>query len=98
MRKSLVFLLSIFVCAVVSVTAGAQSERNAQSGTVISEPTANTESIGSTPTALSAADIIGQISAARRLLSSRQTSSSDLVTVAAFDPNTSQTSMFSLLK
>lgn len=98
MRKSLVFLLSIFVCALVSVTVGAQSERNAQSDAVISEPAANTESIGSTPTALSAADIVGQISAARRLLSSRQNSSSDLVTVAAFDPNTSQTSMFSLLK
>lgn len=98
MIKSLVFLLTIFVCALAPVAAAGQPEQNAQSGTVILQPPSNTESIGSTPTALSAADIVGQISAARRLLSSRQTSSDDLVTVAALDPETSQTSMFSLLK
>lgn len=87
MRKSLIFLLSIFVCAPAAVAASAQS-------------TSNTESVDSSRTVLSASDIAGQISEARRILSSRQTSvgSGDLVTVAALDKETSQTSMFSLPK
>src|SRR5258706_8518157 len=87
MKKSLVFLLSIFVCALAAVAASAQ-------------PSSNTESVDSGTTVLSASDIARQISEARRLLSSRQTSvgSGDLVTVAAFDSETSQTSTFSLPK
>ncbi|MDX6290153.1 MAG: hypothetical protein QOH42_1952, partial [Blastocatellia bacterium] len=86
MRKSLIFLLSIFVCALAAVAASAQS-------------TSNTESVDSR-TVLSASDIAGQISEARLMLGSRQASvgSGDMVTVAAFDKETSQTSMFSLPK
>jgi hypothetical protein len=100
MRKSLVFLLSIFVCALAFVATAAQSELNTQSNTSISQPSSNTVSVDSSPTVLSAPDIVGQISEARRLLSSRETfgASGDLVTVAAFDLQTSQTSTFSLSK
>src|SRR5258706_9070913 len=101
MRKSFIFLLTIFVCALGPTGASAQSEPNTASNTVVSQPSLNTGDAlaGSNATALSAPDIVSQISEARRLLSSRQTSASrDLVTVAAFDTETSQTSMFSLPK
>src|SRR6266404_5294575 len=96
MRKSFIFLLTIFVCAVGSVTTSAQTELNSSS-IVISQASSNTGQ-PSELTALSAPNIVSQISEARRLLSSRQTSGRDLVTVAAFDPETSQTSLFSLAK
>src|SRR5258706_16081102 len=94
MRKSFIFLLTIFVCAVGSVTTSAQTD---SSSIVISQASSNTGQ-PSELTALSAPNIVSQISEARRLLSSRQTSGRDLVTVAAFDPETSQTSLFSLAK
>jgi hypothetical protein len=96
MRKSFIFLLTIFVCAVGSVTTSSQTELNSSS-IVISQASSNTGQ-PSELTALSAPNIVSQISEARRLLSSRQTSARDLVTVAAFDPETSQTSLFSLAK
>jgi len=96
MRKSIIFLLTIFVCAVGSVTTSAQTELNSSS-IVISQASSNTGQ-PSELTALSAPNIVSQISEARRLLSSRQTSGRDLVTVAAFDPETSRTSLFSLAK
>src|SRR5712671_3328202 len=96
MRKSFIFLLTIFVCAVGSVTTSAQTELNSSS-IVISQASSNTGQ-PSELTALFAPNIVSQISEARRLLSSRQTSGRDLVTVAAFDPETSQTSLFSLAK
>jgi hypothetical protein len=96
MRKSFIFLLTIFVCALGSVAASAQSELNSSSSIVVSQPSANADS--SEIKSLSASNIANQISEARRLLSLRQTSASDVVTVAAFDPQTSQTSTFSLPK
>src|SRR5258708_3368433 len=101
MRKSFIFLLTLFVCALGATGASAQSEPNTTSNTLVSQLFLNTgeASESSNTTALSASDIVMQISEARRLLSSRQTSASrDLVTVAAFDTETSQTSMFSLPK
>jgi hypothetical protein len=91
MRKSFIFLLMIFVCAIGSAATSAQSELNAQSNNIV--PASNVS-------VLSASDLVSQISEARRLLSSRQTSGSsrDLVTVAAFDTETSQTRTFSLPK
>ena len=97
MRKGLIFLLTIFVCLVGSVATSAQSELNSPSSIVISNPSSNTAQ-ASERSALSASDLVSQISEARRLLSSRQTSAHDLVTVAAFDPETSQTGVFSLPK
>lgn len=96
MRKSFIFLLTIFVCALGSVAASAQSELNSSSSIVVSQPSSNTDI--SETTSLSASNIASQISEARRLLSLRQTSASDVVTVAAFDAETSQTRMFSLPK
>ncbi len=96
MRKSFIFLLTIFVCAVGPVAKSAQTELNSSS-IVISQAPSNSGQ-PSELTALSAPNIVSQISEARRLLSSRQTSGCDLVTVAAFDPETSQTSLFSLAK
>src|ERR1700681_789519 len=91
MRKSFIFLLTIFVCALGSAATSAQSGLNAQSNNIA--PASNVS-------VLSASDLVSEISEARRLLSSRQTSggSRDLVTVAAFDSETSQTSTFSLPK
>jgi hypothetical protein len=101
MRRSFISLLTIFVCALGSAAALAQSERNTQSPTAAS-PSSNTGKAleSSNNTFLSAEDIVRQIGEARRLLSSRQASdaSRDLVTVAAFDAETSQTSMFSVPK
>src|SRR5258707_10647719 len=96
MRKSFIFLLTIFVCAVGPVAKSAQTELNSSS-IVISQAPSNSGQ-PSELTALSAPNIVSQISEARRLLSSRLTSGRDLVTVAAFDPETSQTSLFSLAK
>ena len=89
MRKSLVFLLTIFVCALGSATASAQSSS-----------TTGEASEGSNTNLLSASDLVGQISDARRLLSSRPTSgpAPDRVTLAAFDSETSQTIIVSLPK
>src|SRR5258708_22641557 len=94
MRKSFIFLLTIFVCAVGPVATSAQTELNSSS-IVISQSPSNSGQ-PSELTALSAPNIVSQISEARRLLSSRQTDGRDLVTVAPFYPYTSQTSMFSL--
>jgi hypothetical protein len=103
MRKSFIILLAIFVCALGSTAASAQPEPNRQTNQSVSSPSlflaqAINESDGSDT--LSASAIAGQISEARRLLSSRQTSgmARDLVTLAAFDPETSQKIIFSLPK
>jgi hypothetical protein len=100
MRKSLVFLLSIFVCALASAATAAQSEVNTQTNTAYLQPASNTLSVDSSPAVLSASEIIGQISEARRLLSSRQTASEsgEVVRIAALDRETSQISMLSLSK
>ena len=103
MRKSFIFLLTIFVCGLGSISASAQSESNSQTPNVVSgpsSPAASKASEASVATGLPASDISRRINEARRLLSSRQTSgiSRDLVTVAAFDPATSQISIFSLPK
>lgn len=90
MRKSL-FLLAIFVCLLGSASAQSVMNNDANDG-VQSE-----RSIAIAP---SASEISGRISEARRLLSSRPTSAmaSETVTLAAFDPEISQTRIFSLLK
>src|SRR5258707_4489183 len=103
MRKSFIFLLAIFVCALGSTAAPAQSESNSQTPNAVSaqsSPAASEPSEASVATALPSTDISSRISEARRLLSSRQTSgtSRDLVNVAAFDTATSQISIFSLPK
>lgn len=84
MRKSLVFLLTIFVCALGSATTSAQS--SSTTGEAKAAEVSNTN-------LLSASDLVGQISQARRLLSSRPTSGlePDRVTLAAFDSETLQT-------
>src|SRR5438128_681688 len=99
MKKSFIFLLAVFVCAIGSPVAFAQSsQENAVSAP--SSPAAKGASLSSVANALSSADIFRQITEARRLLSSRQTSvaSRDLVTVAALDTDTSEINMFSLPK
>jgi hypothetical protein len=90
MRKSSIFLLTIFVCALGSTATCAQAELNAQPNNIVPASSVS----------LFASGLVSQISEARRLLSSRQTSgaSRDLVTVAAFDTETYQTSTFSLPK
>jgi len=103
MKKSFIFLLAIFVCALGSAAAPAQSESNSQTPNAVSAPSspaATEPSEASVATALPSTDISSRISEARRLLSSRQTAgtSRDLVTVAAFDTATSQISIFSLPK
>src|SRR5467141_2830110 len=103
MRKSFIFLLAIFVCALGSTAAPAQSESNSQTPNAASapaSPAASEPSEASVATALPSTDISSRISEARRLLSSRQTAgtSRDLVTVAAFDTATSQIHIFSLPK
>jgi hypothetical protein len=97
MRKSLIFLLTIFVCVLVATATSAQSDTT--SNIAVSQPSSNTGEASEIPP-LSASNIVSQISEARRLMSLRQTSgaSGGLVTVAAFDPQTSQTSTFSLPK
>src|SRR5260370_1200362 len=103
MRKSFIFLLAIFVCALGSTAASAQSESNSQTpnaASAPSSPAAPEASEASVATALPSSDISSRISEARRLLSSRQTSGAtrDLVTVAAFDTETSEIGIFSLPK
>ncbi len=85
---------------VLGSAAAAAPEQSTSSNNIVSQSSSNTvESVaGSNTSVLSTSDIVRQISEARRLLSSRQTSGRDLVTVAALDPQTSQTSMFSLPK
>jgi len=88
MRKGLISLLTIFVCALGAATTSAQSS----STTAEASEDSNTN-------LLSASDLVGQFSEARSLLSSRQTSGiPDRVTLAAFDPETSQTIIVSLPK
>src|SRR5260370_40824522 len=91
MRKSFIFLLAIFVCALGSTAASAQPT---------SSPAAPEASESTVASALPSSDISSRISEARRLLSSRQTSGAtrDLVTVAAFDTETSEMGIFSLPK
>ena len=100
MRKSFIFLLVIFVCALGSTAAAAQPERNSQTNQSVSGASLFSTQTVNASDALSASAIAGQISEARRLLSSRQApgTARDLVTLAAFDPETSQTTTFSLPK
>src|SRR5258708_38535160 len=103
MRKSFIFLLAIFVCALGSTAGSAQSEPNSQTNQSVSSPSLFLAQAVNAPDGsdtLSASAIAGQISEARHLLSSRQTSgvARDLVTLAAFDPETSQKIIFSLPK
>ncbi len=100
MRKSLVFLLSIFVCALASVATAAPLELDTQSNAVIPRLSSYTQSVDPSPVILSASDIATQIGEARRVLSSRQTSgaSGEQVTIAALDRATSQISIVSLSK
>jgi len=101
MRKSFIFLLTIFVCALGSTAASARSDQKSRTTTASpSSPASSKASEAAVATGLPSSDISSWISEARRLLSSRQTSgtSRDLVTLAAFDPATSQISIFSLAK
>ena len=95
MRKSLIFLFAIFVCALGSIQTAAQTEFNVQP-----QATVSASSSVSTAEAGKSADIFSQIREARRLLSSRSTSvtSGDLVTLAALNPETSEISLFSVAK
>src|SRR6266851_3454249 len=103
MRKSFIILLAIFVCALGSTATFAQSEPNSQTNQSVSSPPLFLAQAVNAPDGsdtFSASAIAGQISEARRLLSSWQESgvARDLVTLAAFDPETSQTTIFSLPK
>src|SRR5882672_6907771 len=103
MRKSFIILLAIFVCALGSTAASAQPEPNRQTNQTVSGPSLFLAQAINPPDGsdtLSASAIAGQISEARRLLSSRQASgmARDLVALAAFDPETSETTIFSLPK
>src|SRR3979411_2648285 len=103
MRKSLISLLAIFVCALGSTAASAQPEPNSQINQLVSGPSLFLAQAVNAPDGsitLSASAIAGQISEARRVLGSRPTSRMvrDLVTLAALDPETSQTTIFSLPK
>src|SRR5438552_7391398 len=102
MRKSFIFLLAIFVCAIGSTVSSAQSSQETSTNAVSapSSPAAVGASLSSVANSLISSDIFSQITEARRLLSSRQTSvaSRDLVTVAALDTDTSEINMFSLPK
>ena len=103
MRKNFIFLLAIFVCALGFPVAFAQSDANTQTNndvSVASSPKADNASEGTIAAALSASDIVRQIGEARRSLSTRQASvvSHDQVALAAFDPATSQTRIFSFPK
>ena len=102
MRKSFIFLLAIFVCAIGSTVSSAQSSQETSTTAVSapSSPAAVGASLSSVANALSSSDIFSQITEARRLLSSRQTSvaARDLVTVAALDKETSEINIFSLPK
>jgi hypothetical protein len=95
MRKSLIFLCAIFVCALGSIQTAAQTELNVQP-----QATVSASSSVSTAEAGKSADIFSQIREARRLLSSRSRSvtSGDLVTLAALNPETSEISLFSVTK
>ncbi|MDX6558553.1 MAG: hypothetical protein QOF72_1602 [Blastocatellia bacterium] len=87
------------MCALGSTLASAQSDPNTQTNNVL--PAAFSTKVGIPSNETSAAlDIVRQISEARRLLSARQTSgvSHDQVSLAAFDPATSQTRVFSFAK
>jgi hypothetical protein len=90
MRKSL-FLFAIFVCLLGSGSAQSEMNNDANDGM---------SSAGSLAIGPSISDISGRISEARRLLSSRTTSvaAPDVVTLAAFDPETLQTKILSLPK
>src|SRR6267143_5390638 len=90
MRKSL-FLLAIFVCLLGSASAQSEINNDANDGMSLE---------GSLAIGPSTSDISGRISEARRLLSSRTTSAAaaDVVTLAAFDPETLKTRIFSLPK
>ncbi len=102
MRKRFIFLLTIFVCALGSSVVSAQSSEDTSTNawSAPSSPAAVGASLSSVANALSSSDIFRQITEARRLLSSRQTSvaARDLVTVAALDTDTSEIDMFSLPK
>jgi hypothetical protein len=91
MRKSFIFLFAIFVCALGS--AAAQPELDSQTNSAA--PSALTIDGG-----LSVADVASRISRARALLNSRQAAavSHEVVRLAAFDMETSQTSILSLPK
>jgi hypothetical protein len=91
MRKSFIFLCAIFVCALGS--AAAQSDLNSETNSAASSDV-------TLESGLSAANIADRISEARRLLSSRPASdiSREMVRIAAFDTDGSQTAIFSLPK
>src|SRR5216684_239746 len=102
MRKSLIFLLAIFVCTIGPTVASAQSNKGTSSNALSapSSPAAVDASESFVAHSLFSADIFSQITEARRLLTSRPTSvvSRDLVKVAALYTDTSKISTFSLPK
>jgi len=97
MRKNLIFLLAIFVCAFGFTLVSAQSGPNNRTPEAVSTFSAAGEP---NATALSSADIFSHLSEARRKLSSRPASaiSGELVTLAAVNPRTAEISLFSLGK
>lgn len=101
MRKNLIFLLAIFVCALGSTPAPAQTESNSRTPGTVSTFSATGEAYEKADaSAASPADIFSHIKEARRVLSSRPASavSGDVVTLAALHPKTSGISVFSVAK
>src|SRR2546422_10035057 len=99
MKKVFTFLTGIFVCALLTSGASAQSQDNdpAQTdqpnSTVATSPT--TSSASSAP--LSSDQIAQEIADAKQLLKSRQTSTNAVsVTLAALDPEMSQINLVSV--
>jgi hypothetical protein len=95
MRKNLIFLLAIFVCAFGFTLVSAQSGPSNRTPEAVSTFSAAGEA---NATALSPADIFSHLSEARRILSSRSAISGEVVTLAALNPRTAEISLFSLGK
>ena len=96
MRNSFTILARVFVCAVVAVSAPAQSN---EISTEASSEMSQARATGSSDLAdLSSALISERIGEAKRLLISRNSVQRDLVNLAALDPYTSQINILSLPK
>jgi len=101
MKKIFTFLTGIFVCALLTSGASAQSQAgdpaqlDESESTVATSPTASSASVA----ALSSEQIAQKIADAKQLLQSRQTSMTAVsVTLAALDPETSQINLISVPK
>ncbi len=101
MRKIFTFLAGIFVCALISSGASAQSQEidsamgPDQVAPTVASPAAATSS--NLP-AITSAQVAQEIADAKQLLRSRPTLTSTSVVLAALDPQSSQINLFSVLK